>query len=66
MKILSKEVLNEKLYAYYVEHFGERESDEWFEPPAVNVWVFKREGKFYSLKSHILTGEVTVHVEEAD
>ncbi len=63
MKILSKEELNEKLYQYYLEHFGERDSDEWFEPPAVNVCVFKREGKFYTLQSHILTGEVTVHNE---
>jgi len=61
MPLLTKEELNKHLYEYYVEHFGERDSDEWFDPPAVNVWVFKRDGKMIALKSHILTGEVTVH-----
>lgn len=63
MAILTKEELNNHLREYYLEHFGERDSDEWFDPPAVNVCVFKREGKFYTLQSHILTGKVTVHVE---
>lgn len=60
MKILTKEQFNEKLYQYYVEHFGERDTDIWFEQPAVNVWVFKRDGQYISMKSHILTGEVEV------
>ena len=63
MAILTKEQLNNYLYVYYVEHYGERETDEWFEQPAVNVIVFKRDGKFITLKSHILTGEVTEHIE---
>lgn len=64
MAILTKEQFNSNLYKYYVEHYGERETDEWFEQPAVNVIVFKRDGKYISLKSHILTGEVTEHIEE--
>ena len=63
MKILTKEQFNEKLHEYYVQHFGERDTDIWFEQPAVNVWVFKRDGKYISLKSHILTGEVEVYIE---
>ena len=64
MAILTKEQFNSNLYKYYVEHYGERNTDEWFEQPAVNVIVFKRDGKYISLKSHILTGEVTEHIEE--
>lgn len=64
MAILNKEQLNNYLYEYYVEHYGERDTDIWYEQPAVNVWVFGRDGKFISLKSHILTGEVTEHIEE--
>jgi hypothetical protein len=66
MKILTKEQFNVKLYEYYVEHYGERDTDIWFEQPAVNVWVFKRDGKYISLKSHILTGEVEVFVESSE
>ena len=37
---IPKDELNKKLYEYYVEHYGEIDNDEWFEPPAVNVWLF--------------------------
>ena len=63
-RILEKEELNNYLYQYYMEHYGERDTDEWLEQPAVNVIVFKRDGKYISLKSHILTGKVTEHIEE--
>ena len=63
-RILEKEELNNYLYQYYVENYGERDTDEWFEQPAVNVIVFKRDGKYITLKSHILTGKVTEHIEE--
>lgn len=63
-KILEKAELMNHLYQYYVENYGERDTDEWFEQPAVNVIVFKRDGKYISLKSHILTGKVTEHIEE--
>ncbi len=64
MAILTKEELGKKLYAYYVEHYGERDTDEWFEQPAVNVWAFKRDSKYICLKAHILSGEVEEFVEE--
>lgn len=63
MKILTKEQLDERLGKYYEEHFGKRDSDEWYEKPAANVWVFRRDGKFITLKSHILTGEVEEFIE---
>ena len=63
-KILKKEEFNKKLFDYYVEHYGERDTDIWYEQPAVNVCVFKRDNKYISLKSHILTGEIEEFVEE--
>lgn len=64
MAILEKEELEKRLREYYVSVCGERETDVWYEQPAANVWVFGREGRFISLKCHILTGEVTEYVEE--
>lgn len=43
---------------YYREVYGERKSDLWCEVPAANVRTFLSDGKFISLKSRILTGEV--------
>ena len=64
MNILTKEELNQVLYDYYVEHYGEKETDEWCEQAAVNVWCFKRDGRYISLKAHILSGAVQEHIEE--
>ena len=61
--MLTKEKLNESLSEYYKNHYGERDTDIWYEQPAVNVWVFGRDGKIITLKSHILTGEVEELVE---
>ncbi len=63
MGILEKEQLQDALCAYYNTHYGARDTDVWYEQPAVNVWVFGRDGKIITLKSHILTGEVTEHIE---
>ena len=63
MKILDKENFNRNLYEYYVKQYGERDTDKWYEQPAVNVWVFGRDGKIITLKSHILTGVVEAFVE---
>ena len=63
MKILTKEELNKKLYEYYIKNYTEKDTDEWFEQPAVNVWVFKRDDKYISLKAHILSGEVEEFIE---
>jgi hypothetical protein len=63
MNLLTKEQIHESLYAYYREHYGERASDVWYEQPAVNVWVFGRDGTLITLKSHILTGKVEAYHE---
>ena len=64
MAILTKEQFANYLYGYYKQHYGERETDEWYGQSAVNVLTFKRDGKYITLKSHILTGEVTERIEE--
>ena len=63
MNVLDKEMYVRKLREYYVKNYGEEETDIWYEQPAVNVWVFGREKSIVTLKSHILTGEVTEQVE---
>ena len=63
MEILEKEVLNQKLYTYYKEKFGEKESDFFYEQPAANVFVFKRENKVITLKCHILKGTIEAFEE---
>ncbi len=62
--LLAKAQYAEFLGAYYREHYGERDTDHWYEQPAVNVWVFGRDGKIITLKSHVLTGEVEENVED--
>lgn len=64
MELLTKAQFAEILHQYYLDHFGKRNTDTWYEPPAVNVRVFARNGKLITLKSHVLTGEVTVQSEE--
>lgn len=63
MRILEKQEINKFLYDFYKENYGELETDQWFEQPAVNVWVFKRDGKIITLKCHILTGKVEANEE---
>ena len=63
MRILEKQEINKFLYDFYKENYGELETDQWFEQPAANVWVFKRDGKIISLKCHILTGKVEAYEE---
>lgn len=57
-KILTENQLQILLNEYYKEHYGERDTDEWYVNPANNVWMFKRDGKIITLKCHILTGEI--------
>ena len=61
--MLTKEKLNESLSEYYKNHYDKRDTDIWYEQPAVNVLVFGRDGKIITLKSHILTGKVEEFVE---
>ena len=63
MGLLEKKEMNQFLYEFYKETYGELETDKWFEQPAVNVWVFERDGKIITLKCHILTGKVEAKEE---
>lgn len=63
MGLLEKQKISQFLYEFYKEKYGELETDKWFEQPAVNVWVFERDGKIITLKCHILTGEVEAKEE---
>ena len=64
MPLLTKTQFSMILHQYYFEHYGKRESDIWYDQPAVNVWVFGRDGKIITLKAHVLSGEVTEQTEE--
>ena len=64
MAILEKEVLNQKLWNFYSENFGENETDFFFEQPAVNVIVFKRESKIHTVKCHIINGTIETFEED--
>ena len=64
MGMLTKEQIGEKLHEYYLTHYGERDTDVWAEQPAVNVWVFARDGKWISLHCHILSGKITEFIKE--
>ena len=57
-KILTEKQLHSRLDKYYKKHYGERDTDEWYVNPAVNVWMFERDGKIITLKCHILSGEI--------
>lgn len=63
MGLLEKKEMNQFLYEFYKETYGELETDKWFEQPVVNVWVFERDGKIITLKCHILTGKVEAKEE---
>ena len=66
MNILNKEMYTKILHEYYLTHYGDRKTDVWYEQPAVNVWVFSRDNKIITLKSHVLTGEVTEQIEKGE
>ena len=53
MAILDKEKLEQCLNEYYEEHYGRQNTDIWYEQPAVNVWVFGRDGKIITLEQPI-------------
>lgn len=64
MGFFDKELYASRLSAYYAAHYGEQDADHWYEQPAVNVWVFRRGDAIITLKSDVLTGEVTQRQEQ--
>lgn len=63
MPILDKSQCAEKLREYYESRYGKQNTDVWYEQPAVNVWVFGRDNQIITLKSDVITGNVTETVE---
>lgn len=59
MKTLTEKQLNNKLNKYYLKHYGENETDEFYVNPAINKWKFVRDGKIIILVCDMQTGEVT-------
>lgn len=66
MSVFNKQMYAKNLKDYYVRNYGEKENDIWYEQPAVNAWVFGRDNKIITLKSSILTGEVTEQIEKGE
>ena len=65
MKILTRTQIEEKLQEYYQAHYGENHADVWYDSPAANVRMFRRDNKIITLQCHILTGIVTEQSVEA-
>jgi len=63
MSLFDKTLYEHKLKEYYNTIYGKDEKDIWYEQPAVNVWVFRRGDKIITLKSNIISGEVTEQIE---
>lgn len=61
--LLTDEKLDEMIREYYLQQFSERDTDQWFEPPAVNVRMFARDGKLIVLQAQPITGQITVHIK---
>lgn len=58
MKTLTEKQLNSKLNKYYKQHYGERDTDEWYVNPAPNIWKFIRDGKTIILECDKETGKI--------
>lgn len=59
MKTLTEKQLHSRLNKYYKEHYGDRDTDEWYVNPAENMWKFERNGRTIILVCNVQTGEVT-------
>mgnify|MGYP006992078353 FL=1 len=57
-KQLTEKQLHTRLNNYYKEHFGDRDTDEWYVNPADNIWKFERNGKTIILECDMETGKV--------
>ena len=59
MKTLTEKQMHTRLNKYYLKHYGEHDTDEWYVNPAPNKWKFERDGKIIILVCNEETGEVT-------
>ena len=58
-KILTEKQLHNRLDKYYKNHFGEKDTDEWYVNPADNIWKFVRNGRVIILECDKTTGYIT-------
>ena len=58
-KLLTEKQLHTRLDNYYKEHFGNRDTDEWYVNPADNIWKFERNGRTIILECDKATGKIT-------
>lgn len=58
-KLLTEKQLHTRLDNYYKEHFGNRDTDEWYVNPADNIWKFERNGETIILECDKATGKIT-------
>jgi len=59
MKTLTEKQLHSRLNKYYKKYYGERDTDEYYVNPDINIWKFKRDGKIIILTCNKYTGEIT-------
>ena len=59
MNPLTEKQLHNRLNKYYKEHYGEKDTDEYYVNPAPNIWKFIRDGKTIILTCNVETGKVT-------
>ena len=57
-KPLSEKQIHNKLNKYYVENYGERDTDEWYVNPNPYTWKFNRDGKTIVLEYSVTHGKV--------
>lgn len=65
-EILNDEKIQSIIMTYYKEHFGERATDFWYPSSAVNVYLFRRDGKLITLHCHPFSGEVKAKIRDMD
>ena len=56
---LTEKQISNRLDNYYKEYYGERDTDEWYVNPDINIWKFERNGKTIVLECNKETGRVT-------
>lgn len=58
--MLTEKRLHNILNKFYKEHYGDRDTDEYYVNPKPNIWKFKRDGKIITLTYNADTNKVEV------
>ena len=65
-EILTDEKIDVLLQEYYQTYFGAQDTDHWYEAPAVNVRLFRRDGKLITLHCHPFNGTVNAKIRDME